>query len=467
MDIQKKIHKISLSKNQQIRLTIDALSSDGNGLGRYDGQVVFVPNTAPGDEAEVKIVRLQKTHAFGKLLALHKESPHRIKPDCRVACVCGGCSFRHIHYGEELLAKEQFVHDAIRRIGKIEAPFLPILPSPKTEAYRNKVQYPLAQDESGSLQYGFYANRSHRLVSCETCRLQPPLLNEITAAAVQQMQMAGIDSYNETTHSGLLRHICLRQSNKTKKVLLTFVVNGDAFPTENKVVDNLTRRFPEISGIYLNIHKKPGNVIFGSRFRLLYGEETLDDELCGVPQRLSPDSFSQVNSAAAERLFQTAREFACITPGDRVLDMYCGTGVIGLSMAKDCTELVGIEIVQKAVDSARQSAFAMEISHARFLCMDAAKAAEKLLNEGFRPDVALLDPPRKGCGLEALKPLLQMAPKKIVMISCNPATLARDLAILTDKGYKTEKIQAVDMFPRTRHVECVVFLSRIEKPESP
>ncbi len=447
-----------LKKNQIIQLSIERLSNDGNGLGRHEGQVVFVANTAPGDVAEVQIVRLAKTHAFGKLLFLHEESPLRAKPDCPVGTMCGGCCFRHLQYAAELSAKEQFVADAFDRILKKQVTLLPILPSPTVLHYRNKVQYPVAQEDENSLVYGFYANRSHRPVPCDNCLLQPPLLNNIVKAAVQLAENAGIQAYNETTQKGLLRHICLRQSNKTKNVLLTFVINGNSLPHSKEIVDGLCKQFPEISGMYVNTNTSHGNVIFGPHFKLLYGQSTLDDTLCDVPQMLGPNSFSQVNSLAAEQLFQTARQFAGLKPEHSLLDLYCGTGVIGLSMAKDCKELVGIEIVSEAVESARQSALKMGLKDVRFLCMDAAQATEQLLQEGFCPDVALLDPPRKGCGEAALQPLLKMSPKKIVMISCNPATMARDLAILTQSDYEIEKVQAVDMFPRTRHVECITLL---------
>ncbi len=448
-----------LIKNQQIELYIENLSNDGNGIGRKDGQVIFVPNTAPGDVAEVKIVRLAKTHAFGRLLHLKQESTLRTKVDCAVSATCGGCCFRHLQYNAELEAKEQFVTDALRRIGKLQVNPLPILPSPHIDFYRNKVQYPLAQTEDKILQYGFYASRSHRLVPCEDCFLQPAILNHIAKEAVILLQKAKVQAYNEVTQKGLLRHLCLRQSHKTEKVLLTFVMNGSSLPNHKQIIEGLVSKFPQIAGIYVNTNTSNGNVIFGPDFRILHGQETLEDEMCGVPQQLGPSSFSQVNHTAAQQLFQTARQFANLQPGDRLLDLYCGTGVIGLSMVQDCKELVGIEILPEAVDSARESARKMGFSNTRFLCMDATKATDQLLKEGFYADVALLDPPRKGCGEEALKPLLQMSPRKIVMISCNPSTLARDLAILVQHGYHIEKVQAVDLFPRTRHVETVCLLN--------
>ncbi len=451
-----------LVKNQIIRLTIEGISSDGNGLGRHEGQVVFVPNTAPQDEADVKIVRPLKKYAFGKLLQLHQKSPLRIESDCAVSNTCGGCCFRHLRYETELLEKEGFVTDALCRIGKLQVESLPILPSPIINAYRNKVQYPVAQGTNGRLQYGFFAGRSHRLVPCENCMLQPPILNQIAAKAIQELENVGVSAYDETTHRGLLRHLCLRQSRQSEKVLLTLVINGSSFTHDKRVAKNLMQIFPQIEGVLINTQSERNNVIFGSNFRLLCGNDTIEDTLCDVPQRLSAASFSQVNPAAAERLFQTARNFANLQETDTLLDLYCGTGVIGLSMAQNCKALVGVEIVQTAVESARQSALSMGISHARFLCMDATAAATKLLQENFKADVALVDPPRKGCDEAVLQALLQMSPRKIVMISCNPATLARDLAMLTQHGYWLKKVQAVDMFPRTRHVESVAELCRMD-----
>ncbi|MDL2253112.1 23S rRNA (uracil(1939)-C(5))-methyltransferase RlmD [Ruminococcaceae bacterium OttesenSCG-928-I18] len=450
---------MALLKNKNIQLSIDAVASDGNGIGRHEGQVVFVPGALPGDKAEVKILKVAKKHAYGRIETLLRPGPSRIESDCPVSRLCGGCCFRELAYEAEREIKRGFVRDALLRIGGLDLPVLPALTGGPAQRYRNMVQYPVALVD-GALQYGFYARHSHRVVPCGDCKLQPENLNKIAKKTAEWLRQKGVAPYDEEQYEGLVRHICLRQSSLDEGVLLTLVLNGHRLPGERELAENLAQTFPTLRGLLCNENTKRGNVIFGANSRVVLGQAQLADELCGVPQKLSPTSFSQVNHAGAERLFSLVGQWAAPQPEEVLLDLYCGTGVIGLSMARKCKTLIGVEIDRQAVQSARESAEEMGLSNARFLCEDAQAAAERLRQEGVRPDIAVLDPPRKGCGEKALQPLLRMAPGRVVMVSCNPATLARDLAFLAKNGYAAEKVQPVDLFPRTRHIETVVLLKR-------
>ena len=452
-------------KNTLARLSIESLSSDGSGVGRMDGKAVFVPATAPGDEVTVKIVKDMGRYAFGIVEELHVPGPGHIQPDCPVYRPCGGCCFRHLDYETEAQAKEGFVADAFRRLGGFDAlPVLPLLTGPLTDRYRNKVQFPVGYDRAGNVTFGFYAGRSHRLVPCRDCLLQPEALNDIAAAVCAFLQEHHIPLYDEETHKGLVRHIFLRQGRHSGQVLLCLVVNGHKLPHTQQFCEEMIARFPQIKTIVLNVNRQKTNVITGDECIPLFGSGFIEDTMCGVPVKLGPLSFYQVNTPAAERLYAVAREFAALRPDDTLLDLYCGMGTIGLSMAADCKALVGVEIVPEAVESAKTNASAMNVQNARFLCADAGQAAAQLAAEGLTPQVICLDPPRKGCDTATLDAVLDMAPRRVVMVSCNASTAARDCRYLADRGYQPLKVQPVDLFPRTKHVETVVLLSQ-QKPD--
>ncbi|HJB68685.1 MAG TPA: 23S rRNA (uracil(1939)-C(5))-methyltransferase RlmD [Candidatus Fournierella excrementigallinarum] len=449
-------------KNTLARLTIESLSSDGSGVGRLNGKAVFVPATAPGDDVTVKIVKDMGRYAFGIVEELHVPGPGHIRPDCPVCRPCGGCCFRHLDYEAEARAKEGFVADAFRRLGGFGAlPVLPLLTGPLTDRYRNKVQFPVGYDKDGNVTFGFYAGRSHRLIPCRDCLLQPRALNDIAAAVCAFLQAHRIPLYNEETHRGLVRHIFLRQGWHSGQVLLCLVVNGRSLPDSEQFCAELTAQFPQIKTIVLNVNRQKTNVITGEECISLFGAGYIEDTMCGVPVKLGPLSFYQVNTPAAERLYAVAREFAGLRPTDTLLDLYCGMGTIGLSMADDCGALVGVEIVPEAVESAKANAAAMGVQNARFLCADAGQAAAQLADESLCPQVVCLDPPRKGCDAATLDAVLAMAPRRVVMVSCNAATAARDCRYLADRGYRPVKVQPVDLFPRTKHVETVVLLSKL------
>lgn len=449
---------MSMQKNSVIPLSIGSLSSDGSGVGHYEGKAIFVPGTAPGDEIRAKIVKDMGRYAFAIVDEMVKASAQHIQPDCSVYKPCGGCCFRHINYQAEAAAKQQFVADAFQRIGGFDLPVLPILASPLENSYRNKVQFPVAQGSDGSVQVGFYAGRSHRLVPCLDCKLQPPELNEIAAFLCRFMEQHHISAYNEQTHKGLVRHLFLRKGWHSNQVMVCLVVNGTKLPAGELLCRELPKKFPQVSTIVLNVNRQRTNVITGQQNIVLYGPGFIEDTMCGVPVQIGPLSFYQVNTPAAEQLYRVARQFAQLSPQDTLLDLYCGMGTIGLSMAQDCKELIGVEIIEEAVASARINAQAMGQKNARFFCADAGKAASQLASEGLHPDVICLDPPRKGCDTTTLDAVLTMAPRRIVMVSCNAATAARDCRYLADHGYTVEQIQPADLFPRTKHVECVVAL---------
>ena len=455
-----------LQKNQILTLRIERLSSDGSGVAHSpDGETVFVPGAAPGDEADVRIVKDCKRYAFGILDHLRTPSPDRIPVDCAVAGPCGGCSLRHLDYTAELRAKQENVTDAFRRIGGLDVPVLDICPSPEVDRYRNKVQFPVGLDKNGNPCIGFYAGRTHRIVPCPDCKLQPGVLNDIGNALCGFFAENGIQPYNEETGRGLVRHIFLRRGAHSGQIMVCLVCTRPNLPHADALCTRLREQFADIATILLNVNSKNTNVILGTETHTLYGPGYIEDTLCGVPVQLGPLSFYQVNTLAAERLYGIAAQYAQLTPDDLLLDLYCGMGTIGLSMVDYCRELVGVEIVPEAIESAKANAARMGDAVAAkscFFCADAGQAATRLAAEGLHPDVVMLDPPRKGCDEATLSAVVRMAPRRVVYVSCNPATAARDAAWLEQNGYHTEKVQPVDLFPRTKHVETVVLLSKGE-----
>ena len=453
-----------LQKNQIIPLAIQRLSSDGSGVGHWEGEAVFVPGTAPGDQIQARVVKDCKRYAFGIVEQIDQPSPDRIPADCPVAGPCGGCSLRHLRYQAELQAKQASVADAFQRIGGLDVQVEPILPSPQVDRYRNKVQFPVGLDKQGKPCIGFYAGRSHRIVPCGDCKLQPAILNRIGQTLCGLFGEYGIQPYDEATGQGLVRHIFLRQGAHSGQIMVCLVCTRPSLPHAGQWVEQLRSQFPDIATILINVNRQNTNVILGSENHILFGPGSIEDTLCGVPVRLGPFSFYQVNTPGAEQLYAVAAAYADLRPDDLLLDLYCGMGTIGLSMAGRCRELVGVEIVPEAIESARANAARMggEIAgKSRFFCADAGQAAARLAAEGLAPDVIIVDPPRKGCDQATLDAVVRMAPRRLVYVSCNPATAARDAAILTREGYRVEKVQPVDMFPRTGHVETVVLLSKL------
>ena len=448
-----------LKKNQIEEAEITAMSSDGNGIAKIDGMVVFVPYTAVGDKLKIRIVKVQKNYSFGIIEEILEPSPDRVDDNCPVYKKCGGCAFRHISYEAELRHKAEFVQSNLRRLGGLDPVMLPITPSPLVQGYRNKAQYPI-REYDGKIEAGFFAKRSHRVISCASCDLQPTFFEQILEYTKQFLEEYHISAYDEQTGKGKVRHLYIRCGEVSGEVMVCLVVNSERLPHAAEYVEGLLKVCPQVVSVVLNINREQNNVILGQKCITLYGKDTIEDTLCDVRFELSPLSFYQVNRQAAEKLYRLAAEMAQFEGNELLIDLYCGAGTIVLSMASKVRELIGVEIVPDAVENAKENAKRCGVENARFICADAKEAAAQLAAENLHPDVIVVDPPRKGCDLEVLQAIAAMAPKRLVMISCNSASLARDCKELEALGYHLEKAAPVDLFPRTTHVETVVLLGR-------
>ncbi len=455
-----------LTKNQVIPLTITAMSAEGNGIGRYTeangerGMAVFVPFTAIGDTVLCRIVKVTKTFAYGKVELLQTPSSHRLPAvDCPAFGKCGGCTYRHLRYEAELQCKWQRVADALSRIGGVDIVPQPIVACDEPDRYRNKAQYPVAQVALRPIA-GLYAARSHRVIEQYDCRLQPVAFESALKAVLAWATAWQVPVYDETTGQGLLRHVYIREGAESGERMVCLVCTGGKLPHPEDLVERLRKAVPGLASVTVNLNKEDTNVVLGPTCYALYGNPYITDRLCGLQFRLSPLSFYQVNHAQAERLYRLAADAAALTGQERLLDLYCGTGTIGLSMAHRVRELVGVEIVPQAVEDAVRNAADNGITNARFLAADAAQAARQLAHEGWAPDVVVLDPPRKGCAPSLIDTVVRMQPQRVVYVSCDPATLARDIKLFSAQGYPVQTVTPVDMFPRTPHAECVCLLTR-------
>ena len=451
-----------MKKNDIVEIEITALSSECSGIGKKDGMVIFVPFSAIGDKLEVKILKVNKTYCYGKIERIITPSPDRVTPDCPIYTKCGGCSLRHISYEAQLRAKEQFVKDAFTRIGGLSPEFLPIIRNTNINGYRNKLQIPIGTDKDGNLIAGFYAFHSHRIVPCEKCLLQPDIFSKITADFLKISTGLNLTAYDETTHKGILRHLYLRKGYYSGEICLCIVVAKNV-PEIKILSDRLLEKYPEIVSSVINVNNRDTNVILGDEEIVLTSKNYICDIMCKIAVNIAPKAFYQVNTPCAEQLYSSACDFA--EPKDKtVLDLYCGAGTIGLSMARTAKKIIGVEIVPEAIENAKQNALANGITNCEFICADAAEAARILHSRNLRPDVIMVDPPRKGCGRDACEQIAAFSAPRIVMVSCNAATAARDCAYFAELGYSTDKCVAVDMFSGTNHVETVVLLSH-KKPD--
>ena len=449
-------------KNDVITLTITGMTTEGNGVGKCDGIAVFVAMSAIGDILNVKITKVQKTFAYGIIEKIITPSPDRIKSNCSVFTKCGGCAFRHISYESELKIKEDFVTDAFKRIGKIDVPFEKILGCETQNHYRNKAQYPLAEID-GNIVCGFYSRRSHRVVPFTACNLQPVVFERIANSILTYVNKLKISAYYEKTEQGTLRHLYFRQGQHSNEIMVCFVVSKSCKHELMPICEKLIIDFPNIKSIIMNINPKNTNVILGHKNYTLYGTDEITDTMCENKINLSPLSFYQVNTLQAEKLYGIVARYADLTGTEEVMDLYCGAGTIGLSLAGNAKKVLGVEIIEQAVKNATENAKLNDINNADFICGDATQVAMDLAEKGKSPDIIIVDPPRKGCDEGTLKAILTMSPSKLIMVSCNAATAARDCAFLSQNGYEVIGGQAVDLFPRTSHVECVVLMSRVEK----
>ncbi len=449
-----------INKNDEIKLKIDALTNLGSGIGRYKDMAVFVDGTAVGDEIIAHIIKVKKNYAVGKVSKILKASKDRIPCDCGVAAQCGGCAYRHISYEAELREKKQAVSDVMQRIGGVAFGAKEMLHIETPSRYRNKAQIPVALDKDGNITAGFYSKRSHRVVGSEDCLLQMPEFKNIVAAIKKFIAENPITVYDENTHQGLVRHIYLRRARVTGEIMVCLVINGGTLPKKERLIKALTECDENIKSIILNINKKDTNVVLGDECITLWGNDYIEDELCSLKFRISPLSFYQVNPEGTEILYGKAREYAGLTKSEVLLDLYCGAGTIGLTMAKNAKQIIGVEVIPEAIENAKENAEINGITNSRFICDDASGASKTLFEEGIRPDVVVLDPPRKGCSRDVLETVANMNPDRVVYVSCDPATLARDCKIFSELGYAVREYTAVDMFPRTTHCETVALLCK-------
>ena len=442
-------------EGQLCRLVIDGYASDGAGVARLDGMVVFVQGGIRGEACDVRLTHVGRSALWGRVEEVVNPSPARIFPRCLHYTKCGGCQFRHMNYAEELEAKRIRVEDALRRLGGAEIHVSAILGAEQVDRYRNKAQFPVAKGP----RIGFYRPRSHDVIDVDDCLLQGEAAARLRGAVKEWMAEYSIPAYNERTFTGLVRHVYVR-TNRAGRSLCCLLVNGRGVPREVELVRALRRAEPNLAGIVLGVNEKHNNVILGDSYRTLWGEDFLSDTLCGLTFRLSVPSFYQVNPAQTEVLYGKALEFAGLTGAETVLDLYCGIGTISLVMARKAGMVWGAEVVPQAVDDAIANARRNHIENARFLCADAGEAARYLEGEGVRPDVVCVDPPRKGLAEDVVDTIADMGPERVVYVSCDPGTLGRDVKRFAGRGYTLKKAVAVDMFPRTAHVETVVLLSK-------
>lgn len=451
---------MELAKNQEHTVTIEGYGEGGMGVARIDGRVVFVHGALRGEKCRVLILKTLKSVAFAKVLEVLEPSSERMESDCPYFPRCGGCTYRHIRYEEELRLKKQRVQDNLSRIGGSDVTVEEILGAQDTLRYRNKAQYPVSKDGA----VGFYRARTHEVIECEHCLLVRPEADAAAEALREYMQSCHVAGYDEKTGRGLIRHLYVR-SNAAGESLICVLVNGDKLPKEDRLVALLRDACPKCTGIVLGTNTKKGNVILGDRYRTLWGSDRLEDTLCGKTFKLSVPSFYQVNRAQAERLYAKTIEFADLTGQETVLDLYCGAGTITLALSDHAKKVLGAEIVPEAIDDARENAARNGVKNAEFFCGDASDVAKKLARENLRPDVITVDPPRKGLAADVVESIAEMQPQRVVYVSCDSATMARDVKRLADLGYTARRACAVDMFPRADHVETVVLLSKLKSTQ--
>lgn len=443
-----------LQIGQSITLTIHGLGSSGEGVGYFEGFTIFVDGALPGEVVEVSLVERHKRYGRGHLTSILTPSPHRVEPTCKLFGKCGGCQLMHLSYPEQLKLKQKRVIDALQRIGKIDdVEVAPCMPSPASLGYRNKIQLPTRQGDRG-IKLGLYAKASHDLIEVDTCGIHCPLGEEVYQQVKTIIQKSGIKAYDPEKGQGELRHVLIKTAVNTEEVLVILVTNGEPSPSLQSIAKSIMLSCPNVKGVIHNIHTGRDNVILGLTYNTLEGSDFMTEQLCGMKFKVSPASFFQVNPAQAENLYAKALEFAALTGKETVLDAYCGVGTLSLLFAKHVKKVIGVECVPEAIEDAIENARLNGIQNVSFVCAPAETHIQSL--SGI--DLILLNPPRKGCDASFLDGIGKLRPQKVIYISCDPATLARDLAHLRGFGYQIEQIQPFDMFPQTAHVECVAKL---------
>jgi 23S rRNA (uracil1939-C5)-methyltransferase len=453
---------VPVEKNQEILIDITSMGESGEGIGKLDGFTVFVQDAIPGDRVKTRLIKVKKAYAVGKLIQVIEPSEKRIEAPCPYAAKCGGCQIQHMGYEAQLEQKRLFVESAMTRIGKLDVEVEQVIGMDEPFRYRNKGQYPVGGSTQQPL-IGFYRARSHDVIDMDACLLQSEAADRVVSVVKKAITQHGWQVYDEKTKKGLMRHILIRSASKTGDMMVVFVVNGKNLPGMKHVIDDLLEEVPEIKSIILNENKSKGNRVLGFKNRTLWGDDKITDYIGELSFEISPLSFFQVNPIQTEKLYSKALEFAQLTGDETVFDIYCGIGSISLFLAQNAGKVIGVEVVEDAVEDARANAKRNGLNNTEFHVGAAERVIPELYNKGYKADVVVVDPPRKGCDEIVLRTISEMNPERIVYVSCKPSTLARDLRILEDLGYETIAVQPVDMFPHTGHVETVVLMSRVEK----
>lgn len=452
-----------VNQNDRLIVHVEDLTHDGSGVAKVEGYPLFIPGALPGEEVEVKVGKTLKNYGFARLLNVTKPSSDRIEPPCHVFWECGGCQLQHLSYEAQLIQKQKQVRDVIDRIAKLpDVPVLPVKGMEDPWRYRNKSQIPFAERD-GKVVSGFYKSRTHHIVDTDVCIIQSEEADELMSTLKHEMQALGLDAYNEKTHRGMLRHLIVRKGKATGEIMVVLVTLKKKFPQKEAVIELIKRVVPEVTSIMQNVNGEKTNVIFGNETLPLYGKSFIIDNIGDIQFEISARSFYQVNPSQTEVLYKQALDYAQLTGDEMVIDAYCGIGTISLFLAQNAKEVYGVEIVPQAIEDAKRNAELNGITNANFEAGAAEDVIPRWYAEGKRFDVLVVDPPRKGCDEKLLQTILEYKPKRVVYVSCNPGTLARDLRILEDGGYRTKEVQPVDMFPQSSHVECVALMSRVDK----
>lgn len=452
---------IPVEKNKIYTLKITDVSSDGNGIGHIDGFTVFVPQSVHEDVIECLVVKVRSHFAYGKISKIITPSPYRTNPACSAYKRCGGCQLMHIDYEEQKNIKKAVVDNAFCRIGGFENfKTKEIVGMEVPWRYRNKMVFPVGKDKDGNEVCGFYAQRSHDIMLVEDCLSGAQINKDINAAVLCYMKENNVSSYDEKTHTGIVRRVFTRRAYISGDTMVVLSVNADKIPNQNSLIKKLTQIDKSIKSIILNINKERTNLVLGDKNVTLYGDDFIKDTLLGVEFEISPHSFYQINPVMTEKLYKKTIEYANLSGSESVMDIYCGIGTISLCAAKNARKVIGVEIVEAAIENAKENAKNNKIENAYFYADSAENIVPKLIAGGERPDVVILDPPRKGSDEKTLSAIVDASPKRIVYVSCNPSTLARDARFLCDRGYKLQEATCYDLFPNTVHVETVAKFSK-------
>ncbi|WP_416828888.1 23S rRNA (uracil(1939)-C(5))-methyltransferase RlmD [Ectobacillus polymachus] len=452
-----------IQKNEYIDVVFEDMTHEGAGVAKINGYPIFVPNGLPGEQAEVKVIKVNKNFAFGRLIELKTESPYRQEPPCPVYKQCGGCQMQHMTYEGQLKMKEKQVRDVMQRIGKLtNVSIHPVLGMEEPWSYRNKAQVPIGESEAGLIA-GFYRKGTHDIIDMNKCLIQMELNDELVQEVKSICNQFGIQAYDEASHKGTLRHVMARYGATSGEIMIVLITRKAHLPHRDEIINELVTKFPSIKSIVQNVNDKRTNVIFGDKTTVLYGSEYIYDRIGNVQFAISARSFYQVNPVQTKVLYDKALEYANLTGEETVIDAYCGIGTISLFLAQQAKKVYGVEIVKEAIEDANRNAELNGMTNVEFAVGEAEKVIPNWYKQGISADVIVVDPPRKGCGQELLDTIIAMKPKRVVYVSCNPGTLARDLRILEDGGFETKEIQPVDMFPQTMHVECCALIERIEE----